>query len=681
MRNRRWVVIPLLLLMVFSLCSCGIKDDTGIIKNLVKNDALSPDYSDSVNMNNYLRSMRGYTGRPTFVFDGQIVYFEDVANYYTLKAGDDFVTYLPRQVTRYDTLDEVKSVTHGIIVDGALYNGEENIIYSSNKDDEIAAWRVATRKENDNTLYVVNRILPYEGDFYFIQDSALYRCKGKELEYVGSGDQEELFQTENAEQVFNEIDVRQFGIFSNTVVVIGDNDQIWTIDLSSNESVCVFEGNDFYDGGCCVSDGYIYYVVDCGEHGKGSLERVKFDGTGRETDLLTINSDVLQDYVFNIADGNFYFLQYSKLNDEYFLCTAPLSNLTAQITLAHGIGHGIDEWVSELYPNGEWVYYATRDMGFWRAKKDGTLVEKIQEFSNENKSENMDLISVDVTAKVSDFVFEQYELMAGSNPNMVGGYCGAELEGKNVSWKLENGVLTISGHGDMLDLGSYEDQPWANVRFDAISIVIEEGITSIGDMCFRNLSNVTSVSLPSTLIRIGKGAFYYTALERIDLPINIEYIDEDAFSNLTSLTGELVLPDGITEIGEGAFYGCSGFTGELSLPDSLCSIGEMAFKDCSGFTGALTIPGGVTTISQDAFANCSQLSGTLTLSEGVKYVEQNAFTGCSKIECIDIPSTMEKVESTSFNECPSVQRIVCHGSLDTISRRYLPYGIKIEYVD
>lgn len=163
--------------------------------------------------------------------------------------------------------------------------------------------------------------------------------------------------------------------------------------------------------------------------------------------------------------------------------------------------------------------------------------------------------------------------------------------------------------------------------------------------------------------------------------IVLEYIDEDAFSNLTSLTGELVLPDGITEIGEGAFYGCSGFTGELSLPDSLCSIGEMAFKDCSGFTGALTIPGGVTTISQDAFANCSQLSGTLTLSEGVKYVEQNAFTGCSKIECIDIPSTMEKVESTSFNECPSVQRIVCHGSLDTISRRYLPYGIKIEYVD
>ncbi len=632
-------------------------------------------------MNNYLRGMRGYTGRPTFVFDGQDVYFEDVANYYTLKDDEDFVTYLPRQVTRYATLDEVESVTHGIIVDTALYNGEQSIIYSANKDNEIAAWKIAIKKENDDTRYIVGSPLPYEGNFYFIQDGTLYRCRGKDLEHVGRGSESELFQTGNAEQVFNEIDVRQFGIFSDTVVVIGDDDQIWTIDLSSNEAVCVFEGNNFYDGGCCVDNGYIYYVVDCDESGKGSLERIKFDGTGRETDLLTINDDILMNYAFNASDGNLYFLQYSKLNDEYFLCTAPLSNLSAQTTLAHGTGHGIDEWVSELYPNGEWVYYATKSMGFWRAKKDGTLVEKIQEFSSENKSENMDSLSVDVTAKVSDFVFEQYELLAGSNPNMVGGYCGAELEGKNASWKLENGVLTISGYGDMLDLGSYDDQPWANVRFDVTAIVVEEGITSIGDMCFDNLSNVTGVSLPSTLTRIGRNAFCYTALERIDLPINIEYIDESAFSNLTSLTGELVLPDGITEIGKAAFYGCSGLTGILKLPASLTTIGEMAFKDCYGFTGELTIPAGVETIPSDAFANCYQLSGTLTLSEGVKAVEQNAFYGCSQIETINLPSTIERIESIAFSQCSSVQSILCHGSLDTISRRNLPYGIDIEYVD
>lgn len=680
MRNRKWITISLLILMIFSLCSCGVKDSTGIIKNLVKNDALVPDYSNSVNMNNYLRGMRGYTGRPTFVFDGQDVYFEDIANYYTLKDGDDFVTYLPRQLTRYATLDEVESVIHGIIVNDALYNGKQGIIYSANKDDEIVAWQIAIEKENDNTLYMVNSILPYAGNFYFIQDGSLYRCRGKELEYVGNRNNEEVFQAKNTEQIFDTIDVHWFGIFSDTAIIIGENDQIWTIDLLSNEAICVFKGNEFYDGGCCVSDGYIYYVVDCDERGRGSLERVKFDGTGRETDLLTINSDVLLDYVFNVADGTFYFLQYSKLNDEYFICAAPLSNLSTQITLAHGPNHGIDEWVSELYPNGEWIYYATKDMGFWRAKTDGTLVEKIQEFSSENKSEHMDSPSVDVIAKVSDFVFEQYELLAGSDPNMVGGYCGAELEGKNASWKLENGILTISGYGDMMDLNSYDNQPWANVRFNATSIIVEEGITSIGDMCFRNLSNVTSVSLPSTLTHIGRYAFFYTSLEKIDLPINLEYISESAFSNLTSLTGELVLPDGITEIGKAAFYGCSSLTGTLKLPTSLTTIGEGAFSHCSGFSGELTIPAGIETIPLDAFADCYQLSGTLTLSEGVKVIGQNAFYGCSQIKTINLPSTIERIESIAFSQCSGVQSILCHRSLDSISRRNLPYGT-IEYVN
>lgn len=679
MRTQKWIMISLLLVIALSLCSCGVKDDTGIIKNLVKRDALTPDYNDSVNMNNYLRSMRGYTGRPTFVFDNQNAYFEDVANYYTLEDGDDFVTYLPRKITHGTTLDEVESVIQGIIVNGALYN--RKCIYSSNKDDEMSAWQIAIKKENDDTLYVAHNILPYAGNFYFIQDGALYRCKGKDLEHVGIGGREELFQTERVEQVFNEIDVRQFGIFSDTAVVTGEDDQIWTINLSSNEAVCIFEGNDFYNGGCCVDNGYVYYVVDCDESGKGSLERVKFDGTERETDLLTINDDALMNYVFNTSEGNIYFLQYSKLNDEFFLCSAPLADLSAQITLAHGIGHGINEWVSELYPNREWVYYATEDMGFWRAKTDGTLVEKIQEFNSENKSGNMDLISVDVTAKISDFVFERYELLAGSNPNMVGGYCGAEPEGKNASWKLEDGVLTISGHGDMIDLSIYDDQPWANVRFDATSVAVEEGITSIGDECFRNLSNVTNVSLPDSLVRIGENAFLYTSLEQINLPDNLESIGEGAFSNLTSLTGELFLPNSITEIDKAAFYGCSGLTGTLNLPASLTTIGEGTFKGCSGFTGELVIPSGVNRIASGAFSSCYQLSGTLTLSEGVKTIEQNAFYGCSQIETINLPSTIERIESSAFSQCSSVQSILCRGSLDTTSRLNLPYGIKIEYVD
>lgn len=682
MRNHKWIVSSILLLIVLTLCSCGVKDETGIVKNLLKSKALESDYTNSSNMNNYLRSMRGYTGRPTFVFDENTVYFEDIANYYTLRDDDDFVTYLPRQqVTRYEDLDAVESVIHGVIIDSVLYNGEQSVIYSANKNGEMAAWQISMKKESDETLYIVGHPLPYKGDFYFVQDETLYRCSGNKLEYYGRSDDEELFVAKSVEKVFDSIDVNYFGIFSNTAVIIDSGDQIWTLDLSSNNAVCVFEGNDSYKGGCCIDDGYIYYVVDSGKAGEGSLARVKFDGTGRETNLLTFNDDILMDYVFNVSNGKLYFLQYSKLNEEYVLCMAPTSNLSAQVALAYGAGHGIDEWVSELYPNGEWVYYGSQEKGFWRAKTDGTLVEKIQEFNNENIGENVKQLTVDVKEQVSDFVFERYELSPSGNPSAVGGYCGAEFEGKNASWKLENGVLTISGSGDMLDLDSYDSQPWANVRFDITSIVVADGITSIGDECFRNLSNVTQVTFPDSLARIGRDAFLFTSLEEISFPSSLTCIGESAFCNLSSIAGELMLPDSVTEIGKGAFYGCTGLTGELHLPTSLCSIGEMAFKDCSGFTGELMIPSGVKKIAQGTFSGCYQLSGTITLSEGVEIVEQNAFHGCSQIETIDLPSTIERIESLAFSQCSGVQRILCHGALDTVSLRNLPYGVKIVYVD
>lgn len=133
MRNHKLIVSSMLLLIVLALCSCGVKDETGIIKNLLKNKSLEADYTDSSNMNNYLRSMRGYTGRPTFAFDENTVYFEDIANYYTLRDDDDFVSYLPRQqVTRYEDLDAVESVIHGVIINGVFYNGEQSVIYNGN---------------------------------------------------------------------------------------------------------------------------------------------------------------------------------------------------------------------------------------------------------------------------------------------------------------------------------------------------------------------------------------------------------------------------------------------------------------------------------------------------------------------------------------------------------------------
>ena len=136
----------------------------------------------------------------------------------------------------------------------------------------------------------------------------------------------------------------------------------------------------------------------------------------------------------------------------------------------------------------------------------------------------------------------------------------------------------------------------------------------IGDYAFKNCSDLTSLTLPSSVTRIGDYAFYNC-------------------SGLTSLT----LPSSVTRIGDYAFYNCSGLT-SLTLPSSVTSIGEFAFRYCSGLT-SLTIPSGVTSIGMSAFEYCSSLT-SLTLPSSVNEIGIYAFHGCSGLTSLTLPSSV-----------------------------------------
>ena len=76
-----------------------------------------------------------------------------------------------------------------------------------------------------------------------------------------------------------------------------------------------------------------------------------------------------------------------------------------------------------------------------------------------------------------------------------------------VTWKLENGTLTISGTGNMENY-SYRTAPWSNQRYVIHHVIIEQGITSIGDYSFQDCVDLFSVIIPNSVITIGNGAFY-----------------------------------------------------------------------------------------------------------------------------------------------------------------------------
>ena len=131
----------------------------------------------------------------------------------------------------------------------------------------------------------------------------------------------------------------------------------------------------------------------------------------------------------------------------------------------------------------------------------------------------------------------------------------------DVSWTLtDDGVLIISGTGAMADYADGNSVPWASNQADITSVVIENGVTTIGNYAFYYCRNLTSVSIPAGVTSIGDYAFIYCGLNAAtNLTVTISgssltTIGREAFSlaNLKSIT----IPASVTSIGFAAFNNC-----------------------------------------------------------------------------------------------------------------------------
>ena len=214
------------------------------------------------------------------------------------------------------------------------------------------------------------------------------------------------------------------------------------------------------------------------------------------------------------------------------------------------------------------------------------------------------------------------------------GTCGAE--GDNLTWTLtDDGTLTISGTGAMADYSGYSYVPWKNYRYSfsdekyITHIVIDQGVTTIGNHAFEQIKTIQSVSLPSGLVSIGANAF-----------------------NLCNGLSSINLPSGLTSIGKNAFSGCVALT-SVSIPNSVTQIGSSAFYN-SGLK-SITIPGSVLLIDDGTFAYCPLTS--VTIGNGVMEVDNNAFKkGISQVS-VTLPESVIEVGYQAFQGCLALQSV------------------------
>ena len=265
------------------------------------------------------------------------------------------------------------------------------------------------------------------------------------------------------------------------------------------------------------------------------------------------------------------------------------------------------------------------------------------------------------------------------------GSCGEK--GNNLTYLLTtDGKLTISGSGKMANYTESSLAPWHSERTEITSVVLTDGVTSIGSrafyacikltsvtipdgvssigsFAFHNCTKLTSVTIPDGVSSIGINAFYgCSSLTSVTIPNSVSSIGSYAFRDCSSLTS-VPIPDGVSSIGTGTFWGCSSLT-SVTIPDSVSSIEGHSFYGCSSLT-SVPIPDGVTSIGIYAFSGCSSLT-SVTIPDGVSSIGSSTFSGCSSLTSVTIPDGVSSIGNYAFNGCSSLTSVTIPEGVSSI---------------
>ena len=252
-------------------------------------------------------------------------------------------------------------------------------------------------------------------------------------------------------------------------------------------------------------------------------------------------------------------------------------------------------------------------------------------------------------------------------------------------WTLtEDGTMRVYGSGSMKNYTSKTAMPWYAYADQITQLVVEDGVTAIGnyafygmpalesaqiaetvtaigDYAFKNCSELVSANLPTGLSSLGDSAFYAcSSLEAVEIPASLYTIKPYAFKNCTSLIDVTFHEGNLMKISDGAFYGCSRLT-MVEFPACLDIIDVYSFKGCSRLK-SITIPAGdLTQIREAVFYGTAIPS--ITIPEGVTSIKPYAFKNCTKLTGVSLPSTLTSV---GFYACTALKTVELPDAVTTI---------------
>ncbi len=267
-------------------------------------------------------------------------------------------------------------------------------------------------------------------------------------------------------------------------------------------------------------------------------------------------------------------------------------------------------------------------------------------------------------AALPDNVFSETAYAANSVNTDTSGKCG-----DNVSWSLSSaGVLTISGSGAMYDTYSgYLSEKYSPFygRSAIKSVVIKQGVTTIGKHMFGNCKSITSVTIPSSVTQIGEYAFYYCeGLKKLTVPDSVTNIDVHAFDHCISLES-VTLTNGLTKLNGDVFGYCNSLK-SVTIPKNVSTIVWSAFEQCANLASISVAADNSSFCSVDGVLYdkdktkvviCPLAKTSVTFPSSLKTIGYHSFGYCAKLTEIKIPESVTALEDLCFCHCEALKTL------------------------
>ena len=279
------------------------------------------------------------------------------------------------------------------------------------------------------------------------------------------------------------------------------------------------------------------------------------------------------------------------------------------------------------------------------------------------------------------------------------GTCG---DGLKYFFEETTGTLSISKKGEGTGIMSnFEPSgsscPWYSLRDKILIVTFEGDVISIGDYAFCSCHNLSSITIPNSINKIGTSAFLGTAWYD-NQPEGIVYAGKVAYKYKGKMPEKtnIIIEEGTIGIANSAFSNCDGLT-SIHIPSSVICIGDRAFLGCSSLE-VISIPNNVANIGKYVLSNCISLSSISvdlgnstfdsrdncnaiirtsdnTLIAGckntvipstVKNIGDHAFSSCSSISSITIPNNVITIGDEAFYDCSELTSITIPNSINKI---------------